>query len=116
MDIYHSFFNLKEGENDLAFYDDLKNFLDFLKKDGKIQSWRLMRRKLGLGPSEFGEFHLMIEVNNLGQLDETFNLTSTRSGEVEGKHAFVNQKISSIKFALYRDFPDSNRVQGEEKF
>jgi hypothetical protein len=90
--------------------------MSHLVDGGKIASWRLMRRKLGLGPREFGEFHLMIEVENLAQLDEAFSLAATRSGEVEPLHFGVNSKIFEVKFALYRDFPDPVRQSGEELF
>lgn len=116
MDIYHGFFSLKEGTSDVGFADDLASYMNFLVKGKKIESWRLMRRKLGLGPQEMGEFHLMIEVKNMAQLDEAFNLAATRAGEVEERHFGVNSKIASVKFALYRDFPDPVRQTGEEKF
>lgn len=116
MDIYHGFFNLKPDVRDLDFANDLRHFLDHLVSLKKIASWRLMRRKLGLGPSEIGEFHLMIEVENLAQLDEAFALAASRTGDVESRHFAVNSKIRDIKFALYRDFPDPVRKSGEELF
>lgn len=116
MDIYHGFFDLKDDEYDIAFADDLSAFMTYLKDAEKIAEWRLMRRKLGLGPAVLGEFHLMVEVENLAQLDAAFGMASRRNGEMEVKHAAVNQKISQIKFALYRDFPDPHRVRGEERF
>ena len=116
MDIYHGFFSLKQGVSDLDFAESFAKFMDHLKAQNKIASWRLMRRKLGLGPPEFGEFHIMIEVEGLAQLDEAFSSVSTRAGKVEGLHFGVNSKIASVKFALYRDFPDPQRVTGEEKF
>ena len=116
MDIYHGFFNLKPDVRDLEFVSDLGRFLDHLVSKQKIASWRLMRRKLGLGPREMGEFHLMIEVENLTQLDDAFSLAASRSGEVESMHFGVNSKIADIKFALYRDFPDPVRKTGDELF
>lgn len=116
MDIYHGFFDLEDGQSDVEFADALSGFLDHLLSAGKIESWRLMRRKLGLGPATLGEFHLMIEVRDLAQLDAAFTRVSTRAGETEDKHAAVNQKIAGITFALYRDFPDPHRQRGEEKF
>ena len=116
MDIYHGFFSLKPGTGDVEFAQSLSGYMDFLVAGGKIRSWRLMRRKLGLGPAELGEFHLMIEVENMAQLDEAFNLVASRSGEVEAKHFDVNSKIADVKFALYRDFPDPVRKTGEELF
>ena len=116
MDIYHGFFSLKPGTKDVEFAADLQRFMEHLVADKKIASWRLMRRKLGLGPKEFGEFHLMIEVEGLAQLDEAFNLAATRAGDVEPLHFGVNSKIADVKFALYRDFPDPVRQTGEELF
>lgn len=116
MDIYHGFFNLKPGVSDTKFATDIAAFLDFLETERRIESWRLMRRKLGLGPEELGEFHIMIEVRDLAQLDAAFGMVSTRAGDVETKHASINQQIAGIKFALYRDFPDPHRKHGEEKF
>ncbi len=116
MDIYHGFFNLKPNVDDMAFADDLQDFMEHLKSNRKIESWRLMRRKLGLGPKEMGEFHLMIEVEGMAQLDEAFSLAAARTGETETKHFSVNSKIDSVTFALYRDFPDPVRQTGEELF
>ncbi|MEP0943536.1 MAG: DUF6614 family protein [Rhizobiaceae bacterium] len=116
MDIYHGFFSLKPGTGDLEFANDLRRFMEHLVAHKKIASWRLMRRKLGLGPKEMGEFHLMIEVEGLAQLDEAFSLAASRSGEVEPLHFGVNSKIADVKFALYRDFPDPVRKSGEELF
>lgn len=116
MDIYHGFFSLKPGTSDVGFAEDFATFMEFLVSRGKIASWRLMRRKLGLGPQEFGEFHMMIEVENLAQLDEAFSMVATRSGDVEQRHFDVNSKIANVKFALYRDFPDPVRKTGDELF
>jgi len=116
LDIYHGFFTLKAGTKDLEFAKDLQRFMEHLVAREKIASWRLMRRKLGLGPQEFGEFHLMIEVEGLAQLDDAFNLAATRADDVEPLHFGVNSKIAEVKFALYRDFPDPVRKTGEELF
>ena len=116
MDIYHGFFTLKPGVSDVGFADDFAKFMEFLIEQKKIASWRLMRRKLGLGPREFGEFHIMIEVENMAQLDEAFSMAATRLGDMERNHFDVNSKIADVKFALYRDFPDPVRKRGEELF
>ncbi len=116
MDIYHIFASLKPGTSDLAFADAVKAYLDGLKQHGKLTRWRLMRRKLGLGPEALGEFHIMIEVEDLAQLDEAFSLVASRSGQVESRHFAVNSLVETATFALYRDFPDPVRRTGEEKF
>ncbi len=100
----------------MKFADDLRRFMEYLKGQGKIESWRLMRRKLGLGPKELGEFHVMIELRDLAQLDEAFSMAATRSGDTEAMHFDVNSRIESVTFALFRDFPDPVRKTGEELF
>jgi hypothetical protein len=116
MDYYHGWFDLKPGIKDTDFARGLAQYMAYLQERGLIEGWKLARRKLGLGPSEIGEFHLVIETKNLAQLDEAFNHGATRSEPVEGVHFAVNSKVQNLKFGLYRDFPDSVRREGEEKF
>src|SRR6185437_13300997 len=114
MDIYHVWCNLKPGIGDLAFSEKIAAYLGHLKEQGLIAGWRLMRRKLGLGPRELGEFHLMIEVKDLQQLEESFARVASRRDPVEGLHFAVNSLVTDATFALYRDFPDALRHRGEE--
>ncbi len=79
-----------------------------------IESWRITRRKLGLGQLEIGEFHLMIEVKDLAQLDRAFDHVAERSEPTEGFHFGVNSLVQNVRFALYRDFPDPQRQRGAE--
>lgn len=116
MDIYHGFIDLKPGVSDMAFAENLATFLNGLKADQKIAGWRLTRRKLGLGPNEMGEFHLMIEVDGLAQLDAAFGVVARRDGTIETRHFDVNSMVDRVTFALYRDFPDGVRQTGEERF
>ncbi len=116
MNIYHIFCTLKDGTSDMAFAKALANWLDHLKTANMIESWRLMRRKLGLGPDDLGELHIMIETASLAALDEAFTLAASRTGAAETLHFEVTRKIKSVKFALYRDFPDAERKTGNELF
>jgi hypothetical protein len=116
MDVYHGWFNLKEGMSDIEFARRLATYLNHLKARGDIADWRLTRRKLGLGPNFLPEFHVMIEVTGLAQLDDAFAEVARRAGDVEGFHHAVNSAVRDTFFALYRDFPDSVRCQGEERF
>jgi uncharacterized protein DUF6614 len=116
MDIYHIWFNLKPGTGDTEISDRLAGYLGHLKEQGLIVGWRLTRRKLGLGPRELGEFHAMIELRDLQQLDHAFARVASRSEPVEALHFAVNSMVSNAVFALYRDFPDPIRQRGEEKF
>ncbi|WOF75002.1 hypothetical protein QMT40_002664 [Parvibaculaceae bacterium PLY_AMNH_Bact1] len=116
MDIYHGWCDLKDGASDIDFAEAFTTYMEKLKSDGFIEGYRLTRRKLGLGGEGLGEFHFMIEVEGLAQLDEAFGLVASRAAPIEGPHFAVNSLIRNVRFALYRDFPDAGRVQGEELF
>ncbi|MGB3809876.1 MAG: DUF6614 family protein [Parvibaculum sp.] len=116
MDIYHGWCDLKPGVSDTQFADAFARYMGHLKREGKVESFRLTRRKLGLGPSHLADFHFMIEVRDMAQLDEAFSFVATRAGEIEGEHRGVNALVQNVTFALYRDFPDAVRKRGEEKF
>ena len=73
MNIYHAWCDLKPGVNDIAFSKSAAKYLDHLPTKGMIESWRITRRKLGFGQPELGDFHLMIEVKDLAQLDRAFD-------------------------------------------
>jgi hypothetical protein len=116
VDIYHAWCDLKPGISDLAFSEKVAAYLGHLREQGLIESWRLTRRKLGLGAPGLGEFHLMIEVRDLAQLDAAFQRVAGRQDPVEGFHFGVNSLVQNAVFALYRDFPDAVRQHGEERF
>jgi hypothetical protein len=116
MDIYHVWFDLKPDTSDVKFVEHAEAYLGHLVSAGKVRSFRITRRKLGFSPPGMGEFHVMIETENLAELDAAFQHVARRSGEVEGLHASVNQLVANATFALYRDFPDPVRERGEEKF
>eukprot|EP00549_Striatella_unipunctata_P002595 CAMPEP_0118688632 /NCGR_PEP_ID=MMETSP0800-20121206/9030_1 /TAXON_ID=210618 ORGANISM="Striatella unipunctata, Strain CCMP2910" /NCGR_SAMPLE_ID=MMETSP0800 /ASSEMBLY_ACC=CAM_ASM_000638 /LENGTH=116 /DNA_ID=CAMNT_0006585917 /DNA_START=310 /DNA_END=660 /DNA_ORIENTATION=- len=116
MNVYQAFFSLKPGVKDMDFCEALRVYMEYLQNKGHLQKWRLLRRKLGLGPKEMGEFHLLMEFESLDHLDQAFSNVATRQGEVEKKHHGVNHMIDKITFSLYRDFPDECRVVGGEEF
>ena len=116
MNIYHVWCDLKPGIGDLTFSEKVAAYLGHLKEQGLIEGFRLTRRKLGLGAPGLGEFHLMIEVRDLAQLDAAFDRVAGRRDPVEGFHFGVNSLVTNATFALYRDFPDPVRHAGEEKF
>lgn len=82
-----------------------------LKSEGLIAGYRLTRRKLGLGLPELGEFHIVIETENLSQLEDAFQAAAARRGEFEELHAAVYRSVKNARFALYRDFPDAVRLK-----
>ncbi len=116
MDIYHVFCDLKPGVRDTAFVAALERWMGHLRQDGLIEGWRLTRAKLGFGLPGKGDWHLMIEVRDLAQLDAAFQRAAGRADPAESDHAGVNQLVTNASFALYRDFPDPFRQKGQEKF
>lgn len=114
MDIYHIWCDLRPGVKDLEFTSAVDTYLGALERAGYLSSFRVMRRKLGLGGP--AEFHLMLEFENLDKLDKAFGKVATRSGPVESFHYAVNSRVENVSAALYRDFPDSFREAGKEKF
>ncbi len=116
MDVYQGWFNLREGAFDREVAEAFEAYMQDLQRRGLIAGWRLLRRKLGLGPAALGEFHFLVETHDLAQLDAAFRAVSTRSGDIESLHHALNSKVKDTVFALYRDFPDAHRRTGEERF
>ena len=114
MDVYEIAVDLRPGVRDLDFATAVRNYLDTLVEQGRIESWRLLRRKLGLGQG--AEFKLLLETRDLAQLDTAFELVSGRGAEIEGAHHGVNSLVTDFQASLYRDFPDPHRQTGHERF
>lgn len=114
MDVYEIEVDLRPGVRDTDFVAALDRYLGGLAADGRIESWRLLRRKLGFGAG--GEFKVLIETRDLAQLDEAFRAVSTRDEPVESAHHGVNSLVVNFQAALYRDFPDPHRQVGGERF
>lgn len=116
MNIYHIWAKLKPGTNDLEFVNAVEKYLGALSADGKLESFRITRKMLGLGFEGLLEFHITVEFKNLQQFDQTFGEVASRTEPIESLHHAVNSKVAEVKFALYRDFPDEVRQTGQEKF
>ena len=115
MDVYQIWVDLKPGVRDHQFTDAMNGYLSALKAQGKIENWRLLRAKLGLATG-LGEFQVLIETRDLAQLDAAFQTVSARADPIESAHHGVNSLVTNFRAALYRDFPDPQRVRGQEKF
>jgi hypothetical protein len=116
LDIYHVWCNLKPGVHDMDFVDGVRAYLDHVKQNGQLHAYRITRCKLGFKPPQLRDFHITLEFENLTQLQSAFDAVSTRKDPIESFHHAVNSKVQDVFFALYRDFPDATRVQGQEKF
>jgi len=110
MNYYEIWVNLKDSRTDLEFCRAVDAYLGHLKSQGRLESWRVTRRKFGFGPAGLGEFHLSLAFKDLAQLDSAFSEVATRTGEVERLHHPVYSMVTDFQSALYRDFPDPERA------
>jgi hypothetical protein len=106
---YEIWVNLAPGANDLEFVQAVRNYLDHIKSQGKLETYLIKRRKFGFSPPEWGEFNISIAFSNLAQLDEAFFVAAARDETVEPLHYEVYSRVCDFKSALYRDFPDDVR-------
>jgi hypothetical protein len=114
VDVYELSVDLRSGVRDVDFVSALEAYLGALRDEGRIESWRLLRRKLGLGTGT--EFKVLIETRDLAQLDQAFEAVSARTDPIEQVHHGVNSLVTNFQAALYRDFPDPHRTLGQERF
>ncbi len=113
-DIYHIWADKKQGINDVDFANNMRNFLQRLVDENKMQSFRITRCKLGFRSiQDLPEWHIMMEFTGLAQLDDAFGRVVPRQGEMERSHVSFNKFVSdNIQHALYRDWPDDlNKVK-----
>lgn len=106
---YEIWANLAPGAHDLEFVQAVRNYLDHIKGQGKLENYSIRRRKFGFGPPDLGEFNISIAFQNLSQLDEAFFVAAARDAVVEPLHHEVYSRVRDFKSALYRDFPDEVR-------
>lgn len=110
MNVYAIWVDLIDGREDLEFAKAVEQYLNHFKSQGFVESWSLERRKFGFGPENLGEFHIRILTKDLDSLDQAFKQAATRSGDVETLHTDVYKRVKNFKSALYRTFPDAERV------
>lgn len=106
MDVYQIWFGLKPGTDEGKFAEALGLFLDHMEEARRIETWRMMRCKLGLRPEAFPEFVVLVETKDLAQLDRAFTAAAAREGLTDELHFTANAMVEGVKFALYRDWPD----------
>ena len=106
MDIYQIWFELKPGTDERKFAKAIAMFLDHLEAKRTIETWRMLRCKLGFRPDTLQEFLILVETQNLAQMDTAFNATAAREGLTDELHFKANSMVQSVQFALYKDWPD----------
>ena len=108
-DIYHIWADKKKGISDIDFASNMRKFLQHLVDEGKMNSFRVTRCKLGFRSiQDLPEWHMMMEFDNMAQLDKAFERVVPRKGELEKEHISFNKFVEdNIQHALYRDWPDA---------
>ena len=108
-DIYHIWADKKKGISDIDFAKNMRKFLQHLVDEGKMNSFRVTRCKLGFRSiQDLPEWHMMMEFDNMAQLDKAFERVVPRKGELEKEHISFNKFVEdNIQHALYRDWPDA---------
>jgi len=107
MDIYHVWCDKKGTISDAVWVDNMKSFLDHLKNEGKMVSYRITRCKMGFRSIDnLPEWHIMMEFKNMTQLEAAFQRVAPLEGELETKHKSFNQFAENLQHAYYRDWPD----------
>jgi uncharacterized protein DUF6614 len=100
MNVYHIWFNLKDGVGDIPFAESARAYLDHLKGEGAVAGYRITRRKLGLGPPQLPQWHITLDFENMAQMDDAFDRVSSRADPVESFHHAVNSKVQDVFCAL----------------
>jgi hypothetical protein len=108
MDIYHIWCDKTEGISDVAWAGNMRSFLQHLVDEGKMESFRITRCKMGFRSiADMPEWHIMMEFRNMAQMDAAFTRVAPKEGELEQKHQSFNQFVAgNIQHALFRDWPD----------
>lgn len=108
MNYYHIWADPVEGTDPKDFAKKMKRFLDQLVEMKRMESYKLMRMKLGFRSMDIPEFHIMMEFKNMQQLDDAMTAVISDEQNIEDAHVRFNQMvdIETIQHALYRDYPD----------
>lgn len=106
-DIYHIWADKKGDLTDHEWVDAMKRFLNKLVSDGKMNTYRITRCKLGFrSVTDMPEWLIQMEFDNLAQLDDAFNKVAKKQGALEKDHQGFNQFVAdNIQHALFSDWP-----------
>ncbi len=111
MTSYHCMIDLKPNANALAFAHAVDHWFTELQRAGKVEAWKLQRRKLHLAGTGFGDFLLSVELRDLAQLDLAFGHLGAAGDAASRAYEQMHGMIERFEVGLYRDFPDP--VQAE---
>ncbi|KPQ06724.1 MAG: hypothetical protein HLUCCA12_08950 [Rhodobacteraceae bacterium HLUCCA12] len=111
MNLYHCMIELKSDARALAFASALDGWMSLLRDEGRINGWRLLRRKLNLAGAGCADFLLEIEVTDLAQLDSAFRFLGRGDDDAAQRYDQMRQHVATVEIGLYRPFPDPERAE-----
>lgn len=111
MDIYHIWANKTGDISDLDWVANMTSFLEHLVSEGKMESYRITRCKMGFRSiADMPEWHIMMEFNDMAQLENAFQRVAPLEGELENKHRSFNQFVGAdIQHAYFTDWPRKSK-------
>ena len=109
MNLYHCMIELRQDCRALAFAKAVDGWMTYLKGQGLITGWRLMRRKFGLASGTHPDFLLEVEVRGTAALDEAFAALAAVDDEASRRYDLMHQMIASVEAGLYRPYPDATQ-------
>ena len=99
----------KQGDiTDLEWVNGMRSFFDHLVSEGRMETYRITRCKMGFRSiADMPEWLIIMEFKNMAQMDDAFRRVAPLEGELEEKHKSFNQFVAgNIQHALFRDWPD----------
>ena len=110
MDLYTIWADKQGDITDLEWVTGMRSFFDHLISEGKMETYRITRCKMGFRSiTDMPEWMIIMEFQDMAQMDSAFKRVAPLEGELEVKHKSFNQFVSgNIQHALFRDWPDTN--------
>ena len=106
MNYYHIWCDLLDTHKAQEFCQAVNEYLGHLKDKKVLEGHKITRRKLGFGPAELGEFHIIIETTDLSQLENNFQAVAKPDPITARLHGNVYSRVKNFRSGLYRDYPD----------
>ncbi len=106
MNYYHIWCDLLETHKAKEFCQAVTDYYNHLREKKLIEGYKITRRKLGFGPNELGEFHIIMDVKDLVQLEQTFQSVAQPDEKTARLHGNVYSRVKNFRSGLFRDYPD----------
>ena len=107
MNLYHCLIELKSEARALAFAAAVENWMGYLRAQGLVADWRLLRRKFGLASGAHTDFLLEIELPDMAALDLAFSALAQADDQAARRYDQMHQMIAQVSVGLYRPYPDA---------